>query len=414
LNLQNAHSCFQPGEQIGQLDVRKFTCLIGESYVPAPPYPAKPDCPDPRIAVGDDDRASAMSYRQIDEGSSCVAVFAGGMSLGAYGAGAFEGLVESGLQVRWVAGSSIGAVNAALIAGNPPHKRLERLQRFWSLAPPHPDDCVRDTARHARAWASVLRTRLDGVPGHFVPRLFQSSRGFVSTYDLGPMDGTLSNMIDFDLLNSGAVRYSLLTTDLTTGEGLAFDTGKGDKIEMAHILASCGLPPEFAPVEIEGRTLGDGGLNANAPFGLVSAELEDGDLCIIADNFNPLGRAPDSMERASARKSELMFSRQTTAEIAAFRETEKLKSLIERLALRTGGADEEALQAASRIHAVDAEVVTIAYRAPQWEAGPEMMFDYSTRTIYDRWQSGRRDVAQMMRDRSPPVRAVSEEKSVAD
>ena len=155
-------------------------------------------------------------------------------------------------------------------------------------------------------------------------------------------------------------------------------------------------------------------MNANAPFGLVSAELEDGDLCIIADNFNPVGRVPDSMERASARKSELMFSRQTTAEIAAYRETEKLKSLIERLAHRTGGADEEALQAASRIHAVDAEVVTIAYRAPQWEAGPEMMFDYSTRTIYDRWQSGRRDVAQMMRDRSPPVRAVSEEKSVAD
>ena len=112
------------------MDVRKFTCLIGESYVPAPPYPAKPDCPDPRIVVGDDDRASAMSYRQIDEGSSCVAVFAGGMSLGAYGAGAFEGLVESGLQVRWVAGSSIGAVNAAFIAGNPPKFYKEIAQRY--------------------------------------------------------------------------------------------------------------------------------------------------------------------------------------------------------------------------------------------------------------------------------------------
>jgi NTE family protein len=124
-------------------------------------------------------------------------------------------------------------VNAASFAGNAPKRRIEHLRRFWSLVPSHPDDSASVVARKASAWASVLRTRVGGAPGHFVPRLIESSRGFISNYDLGPLKATLTRLIDFDLLNAGPLRYNLLTTDLETGEGVAFDTGRGDRIGLA-------------------------------------------------------------------------------------------------------------------------------------------------------------------------------------
>lgn len=337
-----------------------------------------------------------MTSARSRKKTSCVAVFAGGMSLGAYGAGAFELVTEAGHQVRWVAGSSIGAVNAALIAGNPPETRLDHLKRFWSLVQPHPDDIASVQARKARSWASVLRSRLDGAPGHFVPRIFQSSAGFVSTYDLGPMAFTLESLLDFDLLNNGPARFSLLTTDLATGEPVAFDTGRGCKIEMSHILASCGLPPEFPPVNIEDRTLGDGGLTANAPLCLVADELEDGDLCIVIDNFSSRGALPNSLESASARKSELMFANQTAAQLTRIRETAALKRMISELAKTSRGGSAKLLRQARAVHPAEPEILTIAYRPEPWEAGPEMTFDYSPRTIFDRWQAGRHDMKRVL------------------
>jgi NTE family protein len=318
------------------------------------------------------------------------------MSLGAYGAGAFDFLTDAGHQVRWVAGSSIGAVNAALVAGSQPQARVDHLRRFWSLIQPHPDDNGSVQARKARSWASVLRSRLDGAPGHFVPRIFQSSGGFVSSYDLGPMAVTLANLIDFDLLNEGSVRFSLLTTDLATGEPIAFDTGRGDRIEMSHILASCGLPPEFPAVRIRNRTLGDGGLTANAPLCVVADELEDGDLCIVIDNFSNQGALPDSLESASARKSELIFASQTTTQLAMIRETARLKRTISQLAETSRGRNAKLPREARAIDPAEPAILAIAYRPEPWEAGPELIFDYSPRTIFDRWQAGRRDMERVL------------------
>jgi NTE family protein len=203
---------------------------------------------------------------------------------------------------------------------------------------------------------------------------------------------TLENLIDFDVLNDGPIRLSILATDLATGEPVAFDTGRGDKISIAHILASCGLPPEFPPVEIAGRALGDGGLIANAPLGLIADELEDDDICIILDNFSSLGALPDSLESASTRKLQLMFARQTAAQIAHIRKEAALKRTISELTKTDRGGSSKLLREARAVHSSEPEILTIAYRPPAWEAGPEMMFDYNPRTIFDRWQAGRRDM----------------------
>jgi predicted acylesterase/phospholipase RssA len=80
-----------------------------------------------------------------------------------------------------------------------------------------------------------------------------------------PLKTRLAELVDFSRLNGGEVRVSVATTDIETGELVIFDTARGHRIELDHVLASCGFLPEFPAVEIDGRLLGDGGLSANAP-----------------------------------------------------------------------------------------------------------------------------------------------------
>jgi NTE family protein len=191
-------------------------------------------------------------------------VFAGGLGLAAYHAGAYQAFSRRSTPLHWVAGSSAGAVTAALIAGNRSEKRIERLRAFWNFPPPENYRPV--PWRHLYGWIGALGTRLIGSRGHFHPRM-PSMDPFVfrSLYDLSPMRERIEYLIDFDRLNSGEIRIWVATTDIETGEPVIFDSSK-TRIEVDHLMASCGFLPEFAPVELGGRLLGDGGLSLNAPF----------------------------------------------------------------------------------------------------------------------------------------------------
>jgi NTE family protein len=198
-------------------------------------------------------------------------VLSGGVGLGAYRAGAYAAVQDRGLTPQWLAGSSAGAVNAALIAGTRPENRVSALRTFWMGEDALFTEAFAPFAatrgwRHLQNWMKAIEARLFGARGHFRPRfLTHPFERLAALYDLAPMRQRIERLVDFDRLNGGDIRMAVATTEVDTGEMVIFDTGQGARIGVDHLLASCGFLPEFPTVEIEGRLLGDGGLSGNAP-----------------------------------------------------------------------------------------------------------------------------------------------------
>jgi NTE family protein len=292
------------------------------------------------------------------------------MGLGAYQAGAYVVLQSSGIVPRWIAGSSVGAINGALIAGTPPDRNADVLRQFWQegVWTPRPSGFSFNLA-HAQSWLSAIQGRVLGVTGHFRPRGWISSIStFESVYDLTPMRRRLEKMIDFERLNAGEVRFSVATADVETGQLVVFDTQSGPRIEMEHLLASCGFLPEFAPIEIGGRLLGDGGLVANAPIEIVFGKNVDQnhELVIVVDLFSRDGPRPNDLETALERKNDLMFAAQTVRHLEAV------------------------------CTSLKAPVIYLSYRTSEEEAGPEKTFDFSHQSIERRWNTGSLDMADAL------------------
>jgi len=197
----------------------------------------------------------------------------GGGALGAYRAGVFEGMTETGYSPDWIAGVSLGAINGALIAGNPPNKRVERLRAFWNrvssgvpLASPRLFRALHQGfVRASAALGSVV-----GVPGPFTPRVLpaafmpESTPGALSLYDVDPLQTALGCFVDFDLIKRREVRLSVGAVNVRTGHSTYFDSVK-TLIGAEHVLASAALPPPFPPIEIDGECYWDGGIVSNTP-----------------------------------------------------------------------------------------------------------------------------------------------------
>jgi NTE family protein len=167
----------------------------------------------------------------------CALVLAGGLGLGVYEGGAYASLHTRGMQPTWVCGSSTGAVNAVLIAGTPPENRVRKLKALWGLAHALPSIDAGGMVRHMKSWNGAIRSRLFGAPRHFAPRMFQLPNSMLSLYDLAPLRATLSQLVDFKLLNDGNVRVTLVATDMESGEAVVFDSTEMT-ITLDHIMAS--------------------------------------------------------------------------------------------------------------------------------------------------------------------------------
>lgn len=334
-------------------------------------------------------------------------VFSGGIGLGAYQAGAFAAL-QAGApgRIDWLAASSAGVANAAVIAGNAEENRLSRLREFWTLANVPPASIAQHATglgtawRHAYNWSRVLQTRLLGSPGQFRPRyLAPLTRPFVSLYDLGPLRQTLERMVDFGRLNSGEIRVSVATTDIETGETVVFDTHKGDRIEVDHLLASAGFIPEFQPVEIGGRWLGDGGLSSNAPVEAVLEEVEDGSfdrICFIVDLFARDGARPLSLEAALARKNDLLFGNQTYKRLELHRREIEREQALSALREQPPAELRDSVGGMRTRSSCVRALLYLSYRAPPEEAGPEKPYDLSSATAQDRWRAGELDMEEAL------------------
>jgi NTE family protein len=274
-------------------------------------------------------------------------VLAGGNALGALEAGAYQALHEHGLQPDWIVGSSIRAVNGAIIAGNSPERRTDALQAFWSkVAWPTgggnaPDGLARIMQRLIGQWQAASF----GNQAMLVPSptgIMAEQMNAIGLYDLAPLRGTLERLVDFDLLNEGPVRLTVVTVDLETGDEVLFGS-RTDRIGPEHIMASNALVPDFKPVGIDGRLLGDGGLSANLPVDVVRREVDANRLCVAVELFSARRPPCTSFAEAAARRQELLFASQSRW----FLEAHARRPALER-APRRGRSHPEGLAAQAR------------------------------------------------------------------
>jgi NTE family protein len=263
-----------------------------------------------------------------------VLVLQGGGALGAYQAGAFEGFAAAGAMPDWVAGVSIGAINAALIAGNPPAARNERLREFWqrmSSAVPWTADGMTGPLRGLRNRAAAGTAVAFGIPGFFRPRWPAELPASLSVYDTAPLHDTLCELVDFERINRREVRLSVGAVNVRSGNSVYFDNHR-IAIGPEHIMASGALPPGFPPVQIAGEAYWDGGIVSNSPLWYVLDEAPDLDALILQiDLFSARGEMPDNLDEVLERAKDIQYSSKTRFNSTQLHEREALKAAFRRL-----------------------------------------------------------------------------------
>lgn len=337
---------------------------------------------------------------------SVALVLQGGGALGSYQAGVIDGLQDAGIEIDWVAGISIGAINAAIVAGNPSDKRVEKLTAFWDKMtsslpsfPIFPNDMVREFV-HEWSAGMVLAT---GVPGFFTPRLIPpnfatpGTPGALSYYDSAPLKETLDSLIDWDLVNDGPVRLSVGAVDVITGNFRYFDSAT-ERLDARHIMASGALPPGLPPIEIDGTLWWDGGLVSNTPLSHVLDHQEHGMLVFQVDLFSAATEAPRTIMDVMAREKEIRFSsrtRQVSDQAIKLRqEREIIRRLLAKLPAEMHN-DTDVCDLAAAAAEQPVNLVQLIYTANAWEGGSRD-FEFSARTMREHWDAGMHSISQAM------------------
>ncbi|WP_347303623.1 patatin-like phospholipase family protein [Croceibacterium sp. TMG7-5b_MA50] len=335
-----------------------------------------------------------------------VLVLQGGGALGAYQAGVYEALHATGFEPDWVTGISIGAINAAIIAGNPPERRVARLRQFWNLVssewllqPPIPDGRLR---QFFNEWAAA-GIMAGGVPGFFRPR--SPAEWFclpdmqpLGVYDTSPLRDTLLELVDFDRLNEGAMRFSVGAVNVRTGNFAYFDNrDAGCRIGPEHVMASGALPPGFPPVMIEGEAYWDGGLVSNTPLQYVLDGSPQTDLTVYqVDLFHALGDLPTDLAQVLQREKDIRYSSRTRMNTDLQQRLEELRLAAARLVKKLppelrDDADAQELAHLPRPGAV--HVLHLINRREMFETQSKD-YEFSRITVDGHWASGLTDAAE--------------------
>ncbi|EEB85060.1 DUF3734 domain-containing protein [Roseobacter sp. GAI101] len=334
-------------------------------------------------------------------------VLQGGGALGAYQAGVFSALDEAGYDFDWIAGISIGAINSALICGNPKADRTSALQTFWkritaNLAMPTP--FWPPAARRAYSELAAAEVTMMGAPGFFTARLPSALWPFASApalsiYDTAPLKATLVEMVDFDRINSGDMRLCVGATDVETGNFIYFDS-RNTRIDARHIMASGALPPGFPPVEIDGRFYWDGGLVSNTPLQFVMEEAEgDQPLCIFQiDLFDARSPVPANLIDVQQREKDIRYSSRTRLTTDRYRQLHALSAAAARLADKLPPALQNDPDLTLLRKAGPACPVTLVHliHHKQGFEGSGKDYEFSRQSMSDHWAAGRKDVARTL------------------
>ena len=344
-----------------------------------------------------------------------ILVLQGGGALGAYQAGVYEAFSKAGTEPDWVAGISIGAINAAIIAGNAPGERLKKLQDFWTLVTsgwPGTPPLGFDAWRGALADVSVGWSMTAGVPGFFTPRpisplLSPGGPEAISFYDTTPLKSTLEGLVDFDRINARETRLSVGAVNIRSGNFAYFDN-RHQKIGPEHIMASGALPPGLPPIEIDGEWYWDGGLVSNTPLEYVLDQDGAGDMVIYqVDLFNARGPLPQTLQEAAEREKDIRYSSRTRLNTDAQLRIHKLKASLAKVLnllpqAQREDPDVQFLEAYCQESAVT--VVQLIYRDRAYE-GSFKDVEFSRQTMLDHWAAGVGDGDQAIAQRDLHVPA---------
>ncbi|HEY1855968.1 patatin-like phospholipase family protein [Acidocella sp.] len=326
-------------------------------------------------------------------------VLQGGGALGAYQAGVYQALHEAGLEPDWVAGVSIGAINSAIIAGNKPEHRVEKLERFWmdiTARDPLTAWPEGDAPRRLRNALSAVNTTLFGQPGFFRPTPShgwfapRGSRAATSLYDTSPLHSTLEKLVDFDLINSRALRFAVGAVDVASANFTYFDN---TEVEIApeHVMASGALPPALPMVRIGSHYYWDGGLVSNTPLQhLLDNNRGNNMLVFQVDLFSARGDIPRDMPEVLARQKDIQYSSRTRTTTDHFLQTHRLRQAL-RDALNM--LPDEQLSDAQRSAKADLEhlsevnIVQLIYQQKAYE-GDAKDYEFSRLSMKEHWRSG--------------------------
>ncbi len=320
-----------------------------------------------------------------------VLVLQGGGALGAYQVGVYEALHEAGIEPDWVIGTSIGAINGAIIAGNPPAKRLERLMEFWDITQHH--------SRHLPAGSNAvinMLTMAHGIPGFFVPNLaswlgLNANAGIeqASYYQTAPLKKTLEALVDFEYLNRRGTRLTVGAVSARTGEMRYFDS-RDETVAVEHVMASGALPPAFPAVRIDGEPYWDGGLYSNTPIEAVLDDKPRRDGVIFSVQvWNPLGPESANMTQVMGKLKDIQYASRSS-HIERQRQIHRLRHVIRELALKLPPElrdDPECKELAAWGCGTTMHIIKL--NAPVL-AGEDYTkdIDFTARGIRARWQAG--------------------------
>jgi NTE family protein len=270
-----------------------------------------------------------------------VLVLQGGGALGAYQVGVYQALHEAGFEPDWVIGTSIGAINAAIVAGNAPGERVAKLHAFWDSlqwrtpwgVPVAPPGVLNPLAN--------LTTLTQGIGGFFAPNPASWWGPFASLgleraafYDTAPLRATLEGLVDFKRIAQGATRLTVGAVNVRTGEMRYFDSRR-DKLAAAHVMASGALPPAFPAIRIGGEPYWDGGVYSNTPIEAVLDDNPRRSSTIFAVHmWNPSGSEPDTIWQVLGRQKDIQYASRAGSHIARQQQIHRLRHVINELVAR--------------------------------------------------------------------------------
>ncbi len=331
----------------------------------------------------------------------------GGGALGAYQAGVYEALAEHGIEPTWLAGISIGSINSAIIAGNPPAERVGRLRAFWETV-------SGQAASSGSLWSSLLpgdvahrfanqiaagEALVSGVPGFFSPRIPppplqpKDSVAATSWYETKELRPTLERLVDFDRINSKQVRLSVGAVNVRTGNFAYFDNSQR-AIRVEHVMASAALPPGFPAIEVDGEFYWDGGMVSNTPLGWVLSERTGLDSLIFqVDLWNSHGPVPGDLAEVAVRMKDIQFSSRTRAVTNGFRQAQRLRAAFNAFLSQLPPELAHLPKSNPLSEATDDAVyniIELVYRSPAYE-GQSKDYAFSAQTMTDHWSAGYRD-----------------------
>jgi NTE family protein len=337
-----------------------------------------------------------------------VLVFQGGGALGAYQAGVYQAMHDAEIEPNWIIGTSIGAINAALIAGNQPDNRVGALKAFWrgvtaapywgawSLWPP--------TCALTSQWTALCR----GIPGFFEPNavaflgprlpLGPESAGY---YSMTPLKRTLAELVDFALINGKRPRLTIGAAHIRTSQMHYFDNRKR-RISLEHILASGALPPAFPPVRVDGELFWDGGVLSNTPTEVVFKDDPRRNSLIFAVHvWQPVGPEPETMSDVLHRQKDIQYSSRMANDIAHQQEMHRLRHIITALGERLPEGDRNAPEVAEMVaEGCPTRMHIVQLLAPRLENENENKdLDFSAVGIEARWAAGYDEMRQAIERR---------------